>query len=86
MKPIEFVGQTHIFAPPIKTPHGVCGGLPLRDVVDHSFVRNGMRYDSMWMPSAEELKALNEGAAVRLCVYGIQPAVWIDTEHVEALP
>lgn len=85
MKPVEFVGQTHLFGAPQgwdQKRDGICGVLPIR-IECAERVPDCISY---WKPSREELAALIAGAHVRLSVVGGQPPVWIGVEQIEELP
>lgn len=49
---------------------------PLRVFAD------GRGFLSMWLPSPEELKAINEGKAICITLYGIHPPVYVGVEDV----
>lgn len=71
MKPVEFEQQDILLGPPKGSERGTCGALPIQ------FVDGTMQ--SYWKPSPEDLKTLNEGGHVRLCVHGNgHPPVWVD--------
>ena len=71
MSPIEFEGQTRLLNPPIGTPKGDCGALPV-------YFKDGIYY-SIWKLDKDDLRRLNEGGYIRLTVHSIHPPVWIDT-------
>lgn len=71
MTPTKIAGATHVFRAPKdwdSTTHGECGDLEVKMV-------DGM-LQSAWVPSPEELAALNEGKAIILTIFAVaQPPV-----------
>lgn len=81
MKAIEFEGQTILLGPPPGTPRGECGALPVIAYPERRVL------SSFWKPSPEELIMLNNGAHVRLDVYGGgHPPVALSVERANELP
>ena len=77
MKPIKFVGMNTNYVA------DNCDALPTM-VERHE---SGMiEITSVWEPNEEDLRILNEGGKVCLCLYGQQPpvAMWVqEVEKVE---
>lgn len=86
MKAREFPGQTMIIgAAPGVNEHALeleIYGLPV--LIEQK--PDGKLFTSVWLPSAEELAALNDGAAVVLGCYHGQPPVSVNVARVEILP
>ena len=78
MEPVKFKGMT--------TSYGAegCGDLPA--MVELSEDSNGGTViTSVWKPSEEDLKVLQEGGCVCLSVYGCQPPVGMWVQPVELI-
>jgi hypothetical protein len=87
MRIVEFVGQTNALSPPEGWDNlrdGPCGILPIRRELAAG---EPPRMVSMWLPTEDELRLLNEGACVALNVVGaVHPPVALEVEKVEVLP
>lgn len=81
MKAIEFEGQTTLLGPPPSMRRGDCGALPIIAYPDRGVM------SSFWKPSPEDLIMLNNGAHVRLDVYGgSHPPIAMGVERANELP
>jgi hypothetical protein len=82
MKPVAIEGMTRDLVKPRDwddEKNGTCGSLEIRD--EEFRFGNGMI--SHWKPSENELKILNEGGVVQLCVCGeVHPPVALSAEKV----
>ena len=76
MKPIKFVGMN--------TNHTAegCGDLPTMVEREDS---GAVSITSVWKPSEEDLKILNEGGCVCLSLYGSQPPVAMWAQEVNII-
>lgn len=73
------IRATHDFAPPANWDHekdGHCGSLWVR--VGLLGERKLRTFTSAWKPTAEELRALNAGAAVEVEIVGTQPPMAVE--------
>lgn len=70
MKPIPFVGMNTNYVAEN------CDDLPTMVVQDEA---GNPQITSVWEPNEEDLKILNQGGKVCLCLYGTQPpvAMWV---------
>ena len=70
-------GANHCFGKPDSMTDDECHALRVR--VERVQFEGGeaLQFVSAWHPTPEELKRLNEGAAVYLGVVGHQPPVWL---------
>ena len=76
MEPVKFVGMNTNYVA------DGCGDLPA--LVEPQ--EDGMAcITSVWKPSEEELKILNEGGCVCLAVYGSQPPVGMWVQQVNTI-
>lgn len=73
MEPVKFYGMNTNYV-----AEG-CGDLPTMVEKDESGM---VSITSVWKPSEEDLKILNEGGCVCLAVYGNQPPVSLWTQEV----
>ncbi len=83
---INFKGATNFLGAPLgwneDPANPPCGTLPVKA---HN-VGGAMLLTSYWKPSPAELEALNNGAAVRLDVFGGgHPPVYVGAEAVEVV-
>ena len=78
MKPVKFDGMN--------TNYGAenCGDLPA--MVEISETDNKTKViTSVWKPSEEDLKILNDGGSICLALYGFQPPVGMWAQHVNTV-
>lgn len=62
-----------------------CGDLPAMVEIDKTPNGNTQVITSVWKPSEEDLKILQEGGCVCLSVYGCQPPVGMWVQQVELI-
>ena len=81
MTPAKITGETRSIGKPAnwnEATMGECGALSVRDEIDRGF--NTM--NSVWRPSADELRMLQNGAGVRLTIWGdVHPVVSMSVER-----
>jgi len=86
MKAREFPGQTMIIgAAPGVNEHALeleIYGLPV--LIEQK--PDGKMFTSVWLPSAEDIEAMQAGAAVVVSCYHAQVPIRLDVAHVEVLP
>lgn len=79
MEPVRFKGMTTNYVA------DGCGDLPAMVEIDRTREGSVQVITSVWKPSAEELKILNDGGCVCLSVYGCQPPVGMWVQPVEII-
>ena len=78
MKPVKFKGMTTNYVA------DGCGDLPAMVEVGED-PNGGPVITSVWKPSEEDLKILNEGGCVCLSLYGCQPPVGMWVQKVDTI-
>lgn len=73
MEPVKFQGMNTTYVAPN------CGDLPTKVEMQEGDIK---AITSVWKPSEEDLKLLNDGGCVCLSVYGFQPPVSLWTQEV----
>lgn len=67
MKPIQHWSCTRVLAAPLGVPIEECKPLAVTDMI----LDGHRQVVSFWMPDAEELRQLNEGYPIAVCVQGV---------------
>lgn len=78
MEPVKFKGMTTNYVA------DGCGDLPAMVEIGED-PNGGSVITSVWKPSEEDLKVLNEGGCVCLSLYGCQPPVGMWAQAVEII-